>query len=176
MYFRSYGFSLGCFQPTSDPSFSETCLSNPVLADPTANGVAVPAAEQASKFELHQGERIALVGGSTAERMNLFGYFETMLHTRFADKNLLVRNFGWPADEVGKQQRPDNYTTIDDPLKVFGPELFVCFFGFNEHFAGDSPENIESFKSKYRAWIKAKQNDFGKPDKPVRFILVSRLL
>jgi hypothetical protein len=28
-------------------------------------------------------ERIALVGGSLAERMNLFGNFESLLHSRF---------------------------------------------------------------------------------------------
>ncbi|MFN7892075.1 MAG: ThuA domain-containing protein, partial [Pirellula sp.] len=90
-------------------------------------------------MEFRQGERIAFMGSSLAERMNLFGYFETLLHTRFPNKQLVVRNFGWPADEVGNQQRPDNYTKIDDPLEVFGPETFICFFGFNEHFAGDSP-------------------------------------
>ena len=36
----------------------------------------------------------------TAERMNLFGHFETMLHLRFPDKELVVRNFARPADEV----------------------------------------------------------------------------
>ena len=45
-----------------------------------------------------KGERIALVGNSTAERMNLFGHFETLLHTRFPDKELVVRNFARPAD------------------------------------------------------------------------------
>ncbi|MBX3420657.1 MAG: discoidin domain-containing protein [Pirellulaceae bacterium] len=105
--------------------------------------------------------------------MNLFGYFESLLHTRFSDKQLVFRNFGWPADEVGNQQRPDNYTTIDDPLVEFGPELFICCFGFNEHFAGDAPAVIDQFKQNYRNWIAKKQADFAKPDRPVRFILVS---
>lgn len=145
----------------------------PVTANPITSTPVEQASNQSGKFDVHQNEKIAFVGGAMAERMNLFGYFETLLHTRFPSKNLVVRNFGWPADEVGKQQRPDNYTTIDDPLKVFSPELFVCFFGFNEHFAGDSPETVDAFKNKYRSWIKSKQNDFNKPDKPVRFILVS---
>ncbi len=34
------------------------------------------------------GERIALIGNSTAERMNLFGHFETLLHLRFRKNNL----------------------------------------------------------------------------------------
>ncbi|MCA8987921.1 MAG: ThuA domain-containing protein, partial [Planctomycetaceae bacterium] len=104
-------------------------------------------------FEFRDGERVALVGSSLAERMNLFGYFESILHTRFAGKKLVVRNFGWPADEVGNQQRPDNYTQIDNPMVEFGPELFICFFGFNEHFAGADESQLNSFKDRYRSWI-----------------------
>ncbi|GIX00206.1 MAG: cytochrome c [Pirellulaceae bacterium] len=124
-------------------------------------------------FEFRDGERIALVGGSLAERMNLFGHFETLLHTRFPEKKLVFRNFGWPADEVGLQQRPDNYTTIDDPLEVFGPELFICFFGYNEHFAGDSPEQLAEFQQRYRQWMQRHREKFSRPGRPVRFILVS---
>jgi putative heme-binding domain-containing protein len=123
-------------------------------------------------FQFRDGERIALVGGSLAERMNLFGYFEALLHTRFPEKKLVCRNFGWPADEVGNQQRPDNYTVIDDPLKEFGPELFICFFGFNEHFAGDSAAELQAFKDRYRAWIDAKRASFS-GERALRFILVS---
>ena len=38
-------------------------------------------------------------------------------------------NFGWPCDEVGHQQRPNDYTAIDDPLAVFAPNVLICFFG-----------------------------------------------
>ncbi len=139
----------------------------------TPAAAAVDANKAAAKLELRQGERIALVGGSLAERMNLFGYFETLLHTRFPDKQLVFRNFGWPADEVGNQQRPDNYTTIDNPLEVFGPELFVCFFGFNEHFSGDTPEQLAKFQEQYRAWIADHKKKFSKEGREARFVLVS---
>src|SRR5262245_14787160 len=61
-------------------------------------------------LELVRGERIAFVGNSTAERFNLFGHFETLLQSRFKDKELVVRNFARPADEVGLRQRPSDYT------------------------------------------------------------------
>ena len=48
--------------------------------------------------EPRQSSRSAGDGNWPAERMNLFGYFETLLHTRFPDKQLVFRNFGWPAD------------------------------------------------------------------------------
>jgi len=124
-------------------------------------------------FMFRDQEKIALVGGSLAERMNLFGYFETLLHTRFPEKQLVVRNFGWPADEVGQQQRPDNYTKIDDPMQVFGPELFICFFGFNEHFAIQSDADMAAFKQRYRTWIEGKKNEFAASPRGVRFMLIS---
>lgn len=127
----------------------------------------------ADDFEFRDNERVALVGGSLAERMNLFGHFETILHRRFPEKQLLVRNFGWPADEVGNQQRPDNYTRIDNPMEVFGPELFICFFGFNEHFAGDSDAAVEAFKNRYRAWIEEYGKKYSKEGRAARFVLVS---
>lgn len=98
-------------------------------------------------LEFLKNERIAFVGNSFAERMNLFGHFETLLHTRFPDKELVVRNFARPADEVGIQQRSTDYTALDDPLAAFGADTYFCFFGFNESFAGAS--GLERFKADY---------------------------
>ena len=124
-------------------------------------------------LELKKNQRIAMVGNSLAERMNLFGHFETLLHTRHSDKELIFRNFGWPADEVANQQRPSNYTKIDDPLEVFAPEMFICFFGFNESFAGSDASSLETFKKNYRAYIAGMEKRFTKDEKKPTFVLVS---
>ncbi|MBM3968087.1 MAG: heme-binding protein, partial [Planctomycetes bacterium] len=81
------------------------------------------------------GERIAFVGNSLAEKMNLYGFFEANLHAAFPDKRLVVRNFARPADEVVVRQRPGNYELLDDPLYHFSPDTVFCFFGFNESYA-----------------------------------------
>ena len=86
------------------------------------------AASNDGPLELRKKERIAAVGNSLAERMNLWGHFEALLHTRLPEKQIIFRNFGWPADEVGNQQRPSNYTKIDDPLEVFSPANVLLFF------------------------------------------------
>ncbi len=101
------------------------------------------------KFIKH--EHIALVGNSLAERMNLFGNFESLLHTRFPQLELVVRNFARPCDAVDDLQRPRDYTTIDDPLKVFGPDSFICFFGFNEAF--DGPNGEQHFRESYGKYL-----------------------
>ena len=122
---------------------------------------------------LFQGERIALVGNSTAEKMNLYGNFETRVHLRFPDKHLVVRNFARPADEVGNRQRPGNYDLLDDPLYSFSPDTVLCFFGFNESYAG--PEGVDSFKRGYRSFLQQFSERYTRDDSgsKVRFVLVT---
>ncbi|NNE00434.1 MAG: c-type cytochrome [Pirellulaceae bacterium] len=129
--------------------------------------------DQTGALSLQKNLRVAAVGNSLAERMNLFGHFEALLHTRHPEKEILFRNFGWPADEVANQQRPGSYTTIDDPLEVFGPEMFLCFFGYNESFTGRSDQQIEQFIDNYRQYIAATTKRFTKNGKKPTFILIS---
>ncbi len=149
-------FKLACFAVLS---IAGLCFSARALA--------------AETISINDGQRIAMVGNSTAERMNLFGHLETMMQLRFHDKRPAIRNFGWPADEVGNQQRPGNYTLIDDPLKVFGPDMFFCFFGFNESFSGTSSEAIEKFLADYRAYIDRQTKDFTLDGREPRFVLMT---
>ncbi|WP_153558788.1 PVC-type heme-binding CxxCH protein [Roseimaritima sediminicola] len=135
-------------------------------------GAQRPLAAAEPTLDLEKNQRVALVGNSLAERMNLFGHFETRWHLRNPEAETRFRNFGWPADEVGLQQRPNSYTTIDDPLKVFGPDLFLCFFGFNESFAGTQPEQIESFVQNYREYIAETSKNYAR-DNRGQFVLVS---
>jgi putative heme-binding domain-containing protein len=124
-------------------------------------------------LEFLNGERIAFVGNSTAERFNLYGHFETLLHLRFADKELVVRNFARPADEVSVRQRPNDYTKLGDPMYAFNPDTIICFFGFNESFVGNS--GVEKFKADYEKLLDEYAKKYPRDDagsKP-RFVLVS---
>ncbi|MEM7199711.1 MAG: PVC-type heme-binding CxxCH protein [Planctomycetota bacterium] len=130
-----------------------------------------PVIAQSPRVELRQGERIAFLGGSLAERMNLFGHVETFLHLRFANLELVVRNFGWPADAVDTRQRPRDYTHIADPLGVFGPQTFVCFFGGNEAFGGAA--GVESFEAAYHTFLDELQAKYRVQGAAPRVVLVS---
>ena len=127
------------------------------------------AAERPPQVEFKQHERIAYVGNGLGARMSLFGHLETLLHARFPQQELLIRNFCRPADEVGQQQRPNDYTNLDDPLQVFGPDTFICFFGYNESF--DGPSGIDNYKEQYKEFIAETNEKYGKGK--ARFILIS---
>jgi putative heme-binding domain-containing protein len=119
------------------------------------------------------GQRVAMIGNSTAERMSLFGHFETRLQLRTASEKIVFRNFGWPADEVANRPRPASYTTIDDPYLVFKPDYLLCFFGFNESFAGDDQATIDKFVSDYRKLIAEQHQLLDQENQPAQFVLVS---
>jgi lysophospholipase L1-like esterase len=105
--------------------------------------------------------------------MNLFGHFETLLHARFPEKELVFRNFGRPADEVANRQRANDYTKLDDPLFTFNPDTFLCFFGFNESFAG--PLGVEKFKADYEKFIDEYSQKYARDDSKSspRFVIIS---
>lgn len=154
-------------------SLTRWCIAA-IMVMATLSGAGLSSVHAAtSTVSMPGGTRVAIVGNSTAQRMSLFGNFETMLHLRTTDQPVVVRNFGWPADEVGIQLRPGNYTEIDDPLTVYAPQWFVCFFGFNESFAGDSPEQIAKFQTDYNAYLDKLSQRFATADRPVGFLLVT---
>lgn len=124
-------------------------------------------------IDFFPGERIAFVGNSLAEKMNLYGFFEAKLHAAFPDKRLVVRNFARPADEVVVRQRPGNYELLDDPLYHFSPDTVFCFFGFNESYAGES--QTESFVQSYVNFLEqfAQRYTRDETGSKVRFVLVA---
>ena len=130
-------------------------------------------APSALPLQFLDGERVALYGNSTAERMNLFGHFEALLHQRFQEKKLVVRNFARPADEVANRQRAGDYTKLDDPVAAFGADTYLLFFGFNESFAG--PDAVEKFKEGYLNLLGELATKYPRDDAkaPPRFVIVS---
>ncbi len=124
-------------------------------------------------LRLIPGERIALIGNSTAERMSLFGHFETLLQARFPELQLQFRNFGYPADEVSVRQRSADYTKIDDPVAAFAADTYFCFFGWNESFQGAA--GVAKFQADYTKFLKEFAAKYPRDDagSAPRFVLVT---
>src|SRR6266478_9025820 len=84
----------------------------------------------AAGLELKPGDHICIIGNSLAERMQHDGWLETLLYARFPKHNLVIRNLGYPGDEVaGYLDRPNlnfrmrsmDYGTADQWLAGSAP-------------------------------------------------------
>ena len=122
-----------------------------------------------------EGEHIALIGNALAERMQYYGYFETLLHQRFPDKKLTVRNLGHSGDTPAyrpRAGRPDPWAfpgaqefrpefamhwgvghlpSPDEWLQTAKADTVIAFFGFNESF--DGPAGVERFAAEVAAFV-----------------------
>lgn len=105
----------------------------------------------APKVEPQQGDKIVLIGNTLAERMQNGGDWETLLHSRFPQRQLVVRDLGWSADTITLRLRSLNYQDHGHTLFDHQPDIILAFFGANESFAG--PEGLDSFKQDLAAFI-----------------------
>ena len=82
------------------------------LALALASGFLAPRAAWTSEpphLELHKGDRIILIGNTFAERMQYYGHFETLLHARFPEHELVMHNLGYSADELALRPRQAHF-------------------------------------------------------------------
>ena len=98
-----------------------------------------------TKLELRKGDNICLVGNELGERMQHHNYFEALLHQRFPDLELTVRNLCFPGDEPLERIRSKNFGSPDSHLTHSKASVILFFFGFNESFSGK--KGLDEFKS-----------------------------
>ena len=79
------------------------------------------------KLELRKGDRICLIGNTLAERMQYFNHFETRLHSRFPEHDLVVRNLGWSADEISLRPRPEGFRNHGHSLYDHKADVVIAF-------------------------------------------------
>jgi glucose/arabinose dehydrogenase len=103
-------------------------------------------------LQLKHGDKIVIIGNSLAERMQYFGTWETLLHSRFPQLELTVHNLGWSADELALRPRQQNFQDHGHRLEDEKPSVVVAIFGFNESFAG--PDGLPKFQSDLENFIR----------------------
>ena len=91
--------------------------------------------------------------------MQHHNYWETLLHQRFPEHQLVVRNLCFPADEINVRPRSLNFGSPDDHLKRSQTDVILCFFGFNESF--QAAEGIESFRKDLHDLVQRVGDIFG---------------
>ncbi|HBJ86550.1 MAG TPA: hypothetical protein DDZ88_22380 [Verrucomicrobiales bacterium] len=122
-------------------------------------------------LELKPGTRIALIGNSLFDRMRDDGQFEALLHQRFANEKLVIRNLAWSADEVALRPRPDGFGDLNQHLTEHKADIILAAFGFNESFKGE--KGVAEFETLLKAFlIELKSHRYNGTTAPV-IVLVS---
>ncbi len=78
-----------------------------------------------------------------------------MLHARFPEHQLSVRNLAWSADTPDLQPRPDNFADLEQHLYRERTDVIFAAFGFNESFAG--PKGLVDFRQSLDTYLKKLQ-------------------
>jgi glucose/arabinose dehydrogenase len=130
-------------------------------------------ASSAAKPELvlRKGDRIILIGNTFAERMQYYGHFETLLHNRFPELELVVHNLGYSADELTLRPRQAHFDDHGHRLRDEKPDVLVAAFGFNESFAG--PVGLAKFQKDLENFIKTSTSTNYNGKAPPRLVLLS---
>ncbi|WP_417378083.1 PVC-type heme-binding CxxCH protein [Gimesia sp.] len=117
------------------------------------------------RLELKPHDHIVFIGNTFPERMQDAGYFETLLHSRFPDKELVVRNLGWSADELTLRPRSKDFQDHGHNLEDHKADVIIACFGFNESFAGKAglPKFEEDLNNFIDTTLSAKYNGKSHP-------------
>jgi hypothetical protein len=100
------------------------------------------AAPPDAPFELRDGDRVVLLGGTFIERDQEYGYLETLLTSRFPDRTITFRNLGWSGDTVRGEARSrfgppaEGFDHLKTHVEALKPTVLFVSYGLNESFAG----------------------------------------
>lgn len=135
------------------------------------------------RITLNRGDHICIIGNTLGERLQHFGWLETLLHARFPQHELVIRNLSFSADELNPSRRlrsmsfgsPDEWLSgqapIPQPEKLTPgapvrknrlelantkADVIFAFFGYNESFAGS--EGLIAFKKELESFIRHAQS------------------
>lgn len=102
-------------------------------------------------LELRDGERVTLVGGTFIERMQTYGYLETLLTAAHPERDIMFRNLGWSGDNVWGVSRAlfgtpkDGFQRLLDDVRLTEPTLLIVCYGENEAHAATA--GIDDFRN-----------------------------
>lgn len=125
----------------------------------------------AAELDLHQGDRICLVGNELGERMQHHNHCEALLHQTFPELELTVRNLCFPGDEPYERIRSLDFGDPDSHLTHSKADVVMFFFGFNESFDGD--EGISEFAQQLEKLVKETQTKKYNRKSAPRVVLIS---
>lgn len=126
---------------------------------------------QEARLELRKGDHISLIGNTLADRMQHDGHLETLLHSRFPQHQLSVRNLGFSGDELTIRLRSQGFGSPEEWLTRTETSVVLAFFGYNESFADE--EGLPKFKQDLAAFLQKTKSAKYDGEQPPRIVLFS---
>ncbi len=135
----------------------------------------------APAFELVDGDRVVLIGGTLIERDQSYGYLETRLTRRYPDRSITFRNLGWSGDtpegisQAGFGSPADGFKHLVEHVLTLKPTVIILGYGANESFEGKAGlpkflqdldkllKAIEPTKARLVFLSPTRQEDLGPP-------------
>ncbi len=99
----------------------------------------------AQTLTLNKQDRICILGNTLADRMQHDGWLEAMVHARYPEHELFIRNLGFSGDQLSQRLRSQSFGSPDDHLTQNRANVVFLMFGFNESFHGEA--GLEKFKA-----------------------------
>ena len=99
--------------------------------------------QERSTFELQDGDRVAFIGNTFVERDLRHNALETLLTTRYKDRDIVFRNLGWSGDTVWAHARAgfgtaqDGFRHLTQHVADLKPSVVFLAYGMNESFEGE---------------------------------------
>ena len=147
-------------------------------------------------IQLRKGDHIALIGGNLCSRMMNFGHFETELHLRYPDSQLVIRNMCDGGDtpgfrphsgrgvpwafpgaerfqtELGNPSYSEGHFEMPDQwLTRLETDVIIACFGFSESFRGVA--GLDNYKAELAAFIEHTLSQKYNGVSPPRLAIVS---
>jgi lysophospholipase L1-like esterase len=125
----------------------------------TALVLGPPATAAEPPFELRDGDRVVLLGGTLIERDQSYGDLETALTARLPGRSITFRNLGWSGDTVFGHARAGFGTTAEgfqhlkEQVEAARPTVLFVAYGAVESF--DGPEGLPRFVEGLNALLDA---------------------
>ena len=149
----------------------ETRPATPPQTPPVTPPETGPGEPPPTAFDFRTGDRVALVGGGLAERMQHAGWLESAIQVLAPKKRLSFYNLGFSADELTIHQRTAGFGSRDDYLRRTGATLVFAFYGFNESFGDVDGE--DDFRTNLRNFVGHITSMKGGDGQPMRLVLFS---
>ncbi len=114
-----------------------------------------------AELKLQPSDHVCLIGNALGERLQHHNEWEALLHQRFPQLELTVRNLCFPGDEVDQRIRSENFGDPDKHLTHSSASVIFFFFGYNESFAGQS--GLSDFTNDLTQLVEqTREKDYGK--------------